>query len=240
MTTPNDIIDQALKKSGVLGIGQTASAEDTNDAFLDLNDMLAQWQRKRWLIWHLVDYSIVSTGANSYTIGPGGDINIVQRPDRLESAFFRQLTQSQPNQVDYPLELIESYETYSRIPLKNLQTFPQYIFYDSGYPLGTLHAYPVLQASIYELHIQVKALLSQFNTLADVIVLPPEYTAALKWNLAARLRPSYQLEHDPQITALALDSLNVIRGANTQIQRLTMPMELVRGGLYNIYSDQTY
>lgn len=240
MTTPNDIVAQALKKSGVLGIGQSASAEDTNDAFSDLNDMVSQWQRKRWLIWHLVDYTIVSTGANSYTVGPGGTINISTRPDRVESAFFRQITQSQPNQIDYPLELIESWETYRLIPIKKLQTFPQYLFYDSGYPLGTLYAYPVLQANIYELHIQLKEQLNQFTSLGQIISLPLEYIAALKWNLAARLRPSYQMDPDPSITALALESLNVIRGANTQIQRLTMPLELVRGGLYNIYSDQTY
>lgn len=240
MTTPNDIIQQALKKSGVLGIGQTPSAEDTNDAFLDLNDMLAQWQVERWLVWHLVDLSIVSTGANSYTLGPGGDINYAITPDRIESAFFRQITQSQPNQIDYPLELIESWETYSRIPIKNLQTFPQYLFYDSAYPLGVLHAYPVLQANIYELHVQVKAQLAQFANLAQVISMPPEYIAAMKWNLSARLRPSYQLPPDPTITAIANKSLAIIRGANAQVPRLTMPLELVRSGLYNIYSDQTY
>lgn len=240
MTTPNDIIQQALRKSGVLGIGQSASAEDTNDAFLDLNDMLSQWQRKRWLIWHLVDYSVVSTGASTYTVGPGGDINVSTRPDRLEAAYFRQITQSQPNQIDYPLEIIESYETYSRIAIKKLTSFPQYIFYDSAYPTGVLHPYPVLQPTIYELHILLKEQLNQFTSLGQVISLPLEYIAAIKWNLAVRLRPSYQLPPDESIVQLALESLNVIRGANAQIPRLTMPIELVRGGLYNIYSDQTY
>src|ERR1700722_5997638 len=95
--TPLDIVTQALKKAGVLGVGQTPLAEDTNDAFYDLNDMIAQWARKRWLMWHLLDVPLVSTGAMSYTVGIGGNFN-TPRPDRLEAAFFRQIVPSQPNQ----------------------------------------------------------------------------------------------------------------------------------------------
>ena len=36
-TTPGDIIQLALKTANVLGVGQTASAEDTNDAFNVMN-----------------------------------------------------------------------------------------------------------------------------------------------------------------------------------------------------------
>ena len=33
VTSPADIIRLVLKDTGVLGVGQTASAEDTNDCF---------------------------------------------------------------------------------------------------------------------------------------------------------------------------------------------------------------
>lgn len=238
MTTPMDVITAALKKAGILGVGQIALAEDINDAYADLNDMLAQWQRKRWLIWHLVDYSITSTGAQSYTIGPGGDIDVLTRPDRLESAFFRQLVNSNPNRVDYPLEIIEARETYNLISLKQLTSFSYYIFYDTGFPLGTLYPWPIAQASQYEIHISVKEQLNQFTSLGETIVLPLEYFAAMKWNLAVRLVVSYKLPMDPALVALAKDSLNLIRNANAQIPRLQMPRDLVFPGLYNIYSDQ--
>ena len=119
--TPLDIITMALKDVGALGVGQSPLPEDTNDAYTKLQWMLGEWNRKRWLIWHLVDLSITSTGATSYSIGPvGSDIVWDPRPDRLESAFLRQLVQSQPNQIDYPLELIQSYEEYTNIALKSL------------------------------------------------------------------------------------------------------------------------
>lgn len=239
MTTPLDIITQSLKKAGVLGVGQTAQAEDTNDAFDDLNDMLAQWQRKRWLVYHLVTISKTSTGAQSYTVGPSGDYNVATRPDRLEAAFLRQIVNSSPNQVDYPLQIIEARETYNNIALKSLGSFPIYVFYDSGYPLGRVYPWPVPQSAIYEVHLTIKAQLSQFTSLVETISLPLEYYAAIKWNLAARLMASYKLPPDPAIIGLAKDSLNVIRGANTQIPRLQMPAGLVQPGMYDIYSDQS-
>src|SRR5690349_5006534 len=122
-TTPLDIINQALKKAGILGVGQSAQAEDVNDAYSDLQDMLGQWQRKRWLIWHLVDYEHIGTGEQFYTVGPGQQFDITPRPDKIESAFFRQEVQSQPNKIDYPLQIIYAREDYNLIALKQLQTF---------------------------------------------------------------------------------------------------------------------
>lgn len=237
MTTPLDIINLALKQAGVLGVGQTANSEDVNDAFTLLNFMLAQWNRKRWLIWRLVTTAKVSTGAQSYTVGIGQDFDVA-RPDRLESAFFRQIVQSTPNQIDYPLEIIEARETYNQIALKQLVSFPSYIFYDSAYPVGSVYPWPIPQANIYSVHITTKEVLSEFTSLGQAISLPHEYYAAILYNLSARLRPAYQLPADVQLVALAREALAVIRGANTQIPRLLMPTDLMRGGIYNPYSDQ--
>lgn len=244
VTTPADIIKLVLKDTGVIGVGQTASAEDTNDCFDTLNMMIGQWASKRWLIYHLMEYSIVSTGAQSYTIGPGGnlDTGTQQRPDRLEDGnFFRQLiNSSSPNQIDYPLGLLESREDYARIGLKQLQTIPQYIWYDPTYPLGTIYPWPVIPGTLYELHVMVKGVLPQFANLADSINLPIQYYAALRYNLGVRVRPMYQLPPDPQMIALAEDSLNVLRNMNAAVPRLRMPSGIGRGRLYSIYGDYSY
>lgn len=237
MTTPNDIIKLSLKTAGVIGIGETPSAEDTNDAFTILNFMMAQWSRKRWLVYHLLDIAFVSTGALSYTVGPGQQFNVT-RPDRLEAAYFRQTIPSQPNQIDYPLELIESRETYSQIALKSLTSFPNYIWYDSDFPIGFVYPWPLPQANIYEVHIIVKETLQKFTNLAQPVVLPDEYFAAIYYNLTARLYPQYRLPADPVVIGLAKDGLAVLRGSNAQIPRLVLPTDVVRPGIYNVYSDQ--
>lgn len=240
MTTGNDICTSALRTAGVLGVGMVPLAEDINDAFNYLNEMLGQWQRQRWLIFHLVDSSVTSTGANSYTVGPQGDFNVDVRPDRLEAAFLRQIVPSVPNQVDYPLEIIEARETYNLIALKQLQSFPDSIYYDAAFPLGIVYPYPVPQANIYSVHITLKAVLAQITNLANVVNLPLEYFAAIRFNLAQRLRMEYDLPQKMSLDRLAKSSLNIIRNANTQIPRLQMPIEVTRPGLYNFFTDRSY
>lgn len=237
LPTAGSIINLALKMAGVLGIGQTASAEDANDALAVLNMMLAQWQRKRWMVYSLDDVSFPSTGAASYTVGTGGSVNIA-RPDRIEAAFVR-LTNG-PQAVDYPLALLESREDYNRIALKSLATFPQVAFYDAAYPLANLYIWPAPPATNYQIHISVKTTLSTFSGLTTTMNLPPEYQEALLYNLTGRLRPMYGLQPDPTITAMAVASMNVIRNANAQVPRLAITPTLTRDSLYNIYGDQSY
>jgi hypothetical protein len=226
MTTPLDLINMALKCSGVLGVGQTAMAEDTTDALRICNQMLSQWQRKRWLIWHLADVAVTLGSASTYTVGLGGDFNVA-RPDRIEAAFLRQIVNATAYQPDWPIPVIDNREDYNRVALKSAPGLPFYVFYDPAYPLGILHTQPAAQTNFYELHISVKEQIGQFANLTTVIALPPEYEEAIQYNLAVRLRPMYQLPPEPTITALALTALNTLRNANTAIPRLQIPSVLL-------------
>lgn len=235
--TARDLILSALKDAGAIGVGQTPSAEDINDAFDRLNGMMAQWSRQRWLVYHLIDVAFTADGSLNYSIGTGGDLNY-PRPDRIEAAFFRQLINSPGNEVDYPLEVLNSREDYNRITLKGLASFPSVVFYDSGYPLGYVYIWPVPNDQ-YEIHLSLKATLDQFANLNTAVILPPEYKEALRTNLAVRLKVSYQMPIDPQLIGLAKSALNVIRNSNAQIPTLQMPNDLVRGGgNYNVFSDR--
>lgn len=264
-TTVGDLASAALRECGAWGVGQTPLADDINDAMARMQWMLQEWQRKRWFVYHLVDYSIVSTGALSYTIGPGGDINtdllfnpftghfdpsfgpagpVSTRPNRIESSFLRQLTLSQPNQIDYPMTLIYSREDYNRIALKQLQSFPGYLFYDSSWTVGILYPWPVPQANIYELHVTVKEIIPPwfFGVPSTVIDLPYEYYNAMVLNTAVRLRPKYGIvpQQGDHLAGLAKDSLHALRADNYQISRIQIPGDLVRPQLYNIFSDRMY
>lgn len=221
LTTPNDLITLCLRTAGVCGVGQTPEPMDVNDCFTILNSMIGQWNRNRWLIYHLVDVSCPSTGAQSYTVGSGEDFDVA-RPDRLETAYAR-LTNNPSNMpFDYQMSLIPSREDYSAIALKQLQTFPCAVWYDSDWPTGRVYFYPVPNTQ-FELHIVVKETLTTFPSIVTQINLPPEYTDALIWNLSARIRPLYQLPPEPSIVAFAKSSLNTLRQANAQVPLLNMP-----------------
>lgn len=271
-TTATDLCSAALKDSGAYGVGQTPLAEDITDAKARLQWMLQQWQRKRWFVYHLVTYSCVAQsdptgqfqGKQVYTVGPGGDFNTdlrirpqtdeydshfgagyatSARPNRIESAYLRQLTMSQPNQIDYPLTQIFSMEDYNRIALKGLSSFPGYYFYDTSWDLGLLYPWPIPQANIYEVFISCREQLPPMFTQAAMLLdIPWEYYNAMVLQLAIRLRPKYgivALQGDP-LPGLAKDALNTLKKANFQISRIQIPGDLVRPQLYNIFSDRMY
>lgn len=236
--TAADIIKLALKECGALGVGQTALAEDTNDAFFKLNMMIAQWQRKRWAIYHLVSVGYVADGNQSYTIGPTGKCVVAQRPDKIESAYFRQTIPDSSLPVDYGLTVVQSWEDYGKIALKTLYSFPQFLFYDPGYPNGTVYPWPIPYKDQYEVFLNIKETLAQFTSLTQEVNLPGEYVGALFYNLALRLAPSYGQQPSPITIQMAAEGLNVLKKANVQIARLSQPSELIRPGIYNPYSDQ--
>lgn len=236
MTTARDLITSSLKTAGVLGVGQSALAEDINDSLETLNSMIAQWARRRWLVYHLVDVAWQADGSLSYSIGAGGDLDYA-RPDSVESAFFRQTVSNPANPVDYPLTVLTSREDYNRISLKNLASFPSVLFYDSGYPLGYIYVWPI-PSNLYQIHVSLKATLPSFANLSDSVTLPPEYSEAIKLNLAVRMKVMYQLPADPVLNALAKKSVDTIKNANAQIPTLKMPNGLMGTGRYNIFSDR--
>lgn len=234
MTTALDLLTLALKDIGALGIGQSISAEDTSDGLSTLNMMLGQWQGERLSVYHEVDIAKQSTGAQSYTIGIGGDFNVA-RPTDIKAAYARLQSGGLP--VDYPVRVIRSREEYSRIALKQLTTLPDTVFYDAAFPLGNLLWYPVPPAQ-YELHVIVLDVLPQFATPSDSVSLPPEYMAAIRYNLACYLAPSYQIEPTRALAMLAANAKRVIKRMNVQIPAMTMPAGVaVKGVRYNIFSD---
>lgn len=241
MTTGADIVTQALKKAGVTGIGRAPSADDSQDALADLNDMLAEWNTQRWMIWHLLELSVVSDGRTlPYTVGPGGNFNVSRRPDRIEKAYLRQLV-STGLDVDTTIEILPSYEEYAEISLKKLQSFSLYGFLDSSWPLANLYIYPWPQAARYSFHILLKDVLPIIDLVTDLSTIPDHYVSAMKFNLARRLRQAYGKGStpDPELNNAARNSLDVVKQSNIQIPELKMPKALIRmSSSYNIISDQ--
>ena len=238
--TVGDLLTNALQDGGIVGIDESIETPILTRAFRQANWLLAQWARKRWLCYRIQDYSVVSTGAQSYTVGLGASININPRPDRIEYAFLRFLNQpgGASLSVDIPLQIIQSREDYSRITVKNIGTISWRIFYDPEWPVGKLLPWPIPQTGLYELHVGFKVVLPRFSSIQQPINFPPEYEPALNWGLARRLRVSYQMPADPEVNALARDAVNTIRLANTAVGVLQMPSFLRRRQRsYDVYGD---
>jgi hypothetical protein len=191
--------------------------------------MLAQWQRKRWLVWSEQEVSAVSTGANFYTIGPACDFD-TPRPDKIHAAWCRLQPFGGPNPVDISLAIIEAHEDWAGIGIKDLRSIPSAVFYDSAYPVGRIHFYPVPEAAHYELHLVLKATLPVPVTITDPLLLPPEYLDAVVNNLACRIIVASGGQISPFLMGQASASLETIKLANSQIPLLSMPAGLAGRG----------
>lgn len=241
-TTLGDLCRAILRRCGYIGVGQTPLAEDLQETWAEVQWLLQSWARKRWFIYHLVDLSVVSTGQQTpYLIGPGAQLDTgigSVRPNRLESAFLRQLTQGSPNNIDYPMEILQAPEDWGRVRLKTLMSFPQFVFLDTTWPNGGVRFWPVPQASIYELHVIVRGQLPvSFDTQATVFNLPYEYYEAILWQSALRACARYQIQPSPVLQLNAKTALEMLRSGNTQIAALSIPAEVNRNTLYNIFGD---
>jgi hypothetical protein len=240
----------ALRMAGRITDTQSVSdtSKDVDDAFNLLVMMLAQWQRKRWLIWSEEEVSVVSTGANFYTIGPGQDFSTA-RPDKIHAAritlgpgqFGSDLpdqlpfplgTPATPNLVNIPLAIIEAREDWNQISIPDLKSIPSAVFYDSSFPVGRLYFWPVPIAAHYKLHVTVKGSLPTYAAITDQMGLPPEYVDAVVNNLACRIIVASGGQISPFLLGQAKASLETIKMANSQIPLLSMPAALSghRGG----------
>src|SRR5262249_48771220 len=143
------------------------------------------------------DIGVVSDGragpdlGGPYTVGPGGDFPIDPRPDRVEAAYLR-ITAFSTQPVDVPLTQLPAMEDYARVTLKKLVAFSRGYFYDSASPLGNLYLVNWPNANIYAIHIIVKNVFPiKLPLNLDLSFLPPTHRAAMKFNLALRLRQAY-------------------------------------------------
>lgn len=246
MTTGRDVVYQSLRKAGITGRGITPSATDTQDALADLNDMLGQWRSQGFMVWDKLNTGFVGDGRTTpYTVGPGGEYNMTPRPNRIYSAFVRQLqgTGAGNLEVDTPLKVIDAREEYDRINTKTLVSFPQAVFLNTAMPLGQLFVYPWPgpSAGQYAVYITTKGSMPVITLNTDLSAFPEPYTPAMQFNLARRLRQAYGRGQKPdlELIKLANDSLDVIQQMNAQLPEMGMPPSLLqRGGGYNIYSDQ--
>jgi hypothetical protein len=123
-------------------------------------------------------------GAQSYSIGSGQTINTT-RPIKIDEAFVTIAGRDTPVKIVGPGE-------YALVSDKADASYgPQILWYNPGYSAGTIYVYP---ASRGTLTLYATIPLADPTTLAEDIVMPGEYDAAIIWNLACELAPEYGYE----------------------------------------------
>jgi len=226
MTTAREIVKKSLQKLGALVKSESPSADEANDGFSSLNQLLESWSNDSATIpsraWET--FTLVS-GQSTYTMGSGQTFNTT-RPTNIIQAYVR------IGGVDNDVDIIND-TAYNEIPFKALTGVPQFLNYDNANPADNLRIYPV-PASGYQLFILSEKPLTSFTTLDTVITLPPGWERALIYNLALELAPEYGVEPDPSIAAIAAKSLGLVRLATVRARPIDAYPQGT--GVRNIYS----
>lgn len=240
----SDLISLSMRTSGMLGVGQTALAQDVADTQSMLMLMMQQWHQRRWLVYRLdfIMFPLI-TGKPSYTVGPATVVptpDVVlpgnYRPANIQSCYLRQQVGSGPNSypVDFPMKIMKSRQEYDAITLKSLLSWPDSIYWDPIVGAATLYVWPIPIQTLFSLYIAWQFAIDAAgedagSTDLDTIV-PPETQLAIMYNLALLLTINYKLPPDQNLAAMARSTLNTLRMTNFAMQPLQMPSALRANG----------
>lgn len=204
MATVGDLILSAGRKIGVNGM----TSAEIADCFTALNMMLHQWAAMPTVKNAVTRETVTLTsGTATYTVGSGGALNTVW-PIEIKSAFIRK------NNDDSPLYAISA-EEYAYTGEKDYTGQPQVLYYERTYPLGTFMFWPEPDEA-YSVHLWSIKSFQTFAAIDDTVTLPPEYEAAIMWNLALEMAPEFEREPSMIVMERSVSTLNTIKRMNAK------------------------
>ncbi len=223
--TANTLINSAMRVIGVLSVGETPTADESNDGLLALQMMLRHWSAKNIRLYYTKNESLTLTAATSYTIGTLGDLNTV-RPVSIRGAWVRD-----SNGVDHIIDIIDE-KKYRELSLKSFAGVVDYLWYSPEYPLGKIYIYPAGTGTLY---IDSLKPLTDPSLITSSVAFPPEYDEAIKYGLAVRLAGEYGRPLSPEIPILAATALADIETRNFASQIVAARPEIIKiAQRYNI------
>ena len=229
--TARDIITATLRSIRVLGVGDNLEAEDANDGLDRLNDWLDSLALERLTMYYVLRTTkMLANNIASYTIGTGGDINIV-RPTHIESAGLIQDTTAE-TPFEKPMEVWTD-QRWQGCRQKDLESaYPQAVYYDHNWVAGlaTLYLWPIpIDCALTQLVIYTPVALLEFPTLDTDYTFPPGYRRFIRTNFAAEIASEYgkQLTADQSKNA-TLSKAQIKRG-NIRPAELRVDAALIKG-----------
>lgn len=185
--TRNEIIHGALRILGVVGEGQTPSAQQYTDAAEALNYLVKSWENQGVLIWCIKSQDItLVAGTADYNIGLGETVNVA-KPLKIYQAFRRTT-----NNVDVPMTIL-SQQQYNMLGNKTSSGAPIQLYYNAQRDYGTLSLFPVPSSADVSdvVRIYYQRPIEDFDASTDNADIPQELLRALKYDLANEMAFEY-------------------------------------------------
>tara|TARA_R110000868_G_scaffold58444_8_gene180649 strand:- start:643 stop:1356 length:714 start_codon:yes stop_codon:yes gene_type:complete len=232
-TTAGDQINGALRLIGQLAEGETPSAATSADSLTALNQMLDSWSSERLSVFSTQDQVFTWPASTaSRTIGPTGDF-VGNRPVLLDdSTYFRDTS----NNISFGIKIINQ-QQYNGIAVKTVtSTYPQVLWINMEMPNADMYIYPVPTKALQWHFISVTELVEP-AALSTVLVVPPGYIRAFRFNLACEIAAEFGVEPPPQVRRIAMYSKRNIKRINNPDDVMSLPYSIVATRQrFNIYS----
>lgn len=230
-----DFIERALILIGVLQPGETADAENAEDAFATLQEWIDGLGIQRLAIYQLLrTVKTLASSTASYTIGTGGNINIV-RPEWIEHArLILDTGAATPTEVGLRVLTDDEWAALAQKTLAS--SLATSVYYDHAWAagLGRIYVYPIPNVGTTQLVLYTPLALTTFADLSTGYTFPPGYPRAIRTNLAMELCADFGKTPPDALRQQASESLALIKRKNTRLSVVTLDPSLpgsARGGM---------
>ena len=202
MADVREILTEAHADIGVLGAGETLSAEQGVFGLMKLNRVIYSWRTQNLTIISTTrtTQALVS-GTPSYLVGPTGAI-VMARPIFVDDVRFTD--SSITNSPEFPLTRLDD-AGYQGLTFKTLtNALPSNYYWLNTYPNARLYLWMVPTSSTLTVVIYAKTAITGFTALADTFDEPPGYRAALVGAVAIAMAPGYGIDLPPMLVHRAM------------------------------------
>lgn len=221
MTTARDIVTRALEHLGVVGAGESVQANDADLALRALRSMLDAWQLEPRAVVGLRQITYTPTaGAQSFTIGPAGEV-VGRAPVRIEPESFYRL-----GGVDSLLS-VGTLEEYNAQADKSARGSPEFVALSRGYDTATVYVYPAADGvSQLRLWVQLDPV-DSFDAIEieDTLTLPAGMQSTLEWCLAEEVESDFTVRAETavKVREKAARAKRLYMRGNTRVGALMLP-----------------
>lgn len=178
--SPARMIEFAMKDAGLLQQGDSPTTDQLTEYMDRLNDLINLWQTQGLKLWLQRDLPVtLVAGQGTYTLGPGGDINM-SKPMRVVQAYT-----VNTSGVKRPLMMI-SRDEYTRLSNVQQQGAINSVFVDKQQLqlAVTFWLVPDTNAATDVAHLITQYQVDNSVTVNDAMEFPQEWFIALRWGLA--------------------------------------------------------
>lgn len=223
--TADQLSTRVLRSLNVIGATETASAAQLLICFDALNLMINSWGLERLTKAAVLrTVKTLTSGTASYSIGAGGDINIVWPVSIDFAGLILDTAQSTPTEV--PIEVFSPH-AWAHIQQKTFQSGRVegvYFEHDfaSATQRGSVYPWPIPNVGTMQLVLYTPTAIAPFaDQNATSYTFSPGIEEAVQKNLQCRVHADFSAPLDPEVRRLAGRLLQQIKLANVRPRTLS-------------------